>query len=116
VQHCHFYDKVSIWHQCRYTSWQTNNGATATITWGTRPAEGDYTVVVIGSPSPLAAIGTMVTTGYTLLTSHTGAAAANPSLAIYYKKQPATTDTTAAGVSGNSGDTDSSLIGFVKRR
>jgi len=92
-----------------------NNGADATITWSTRPSENDYTVVIIGSPSAAAAIGAMTTTGYTNLASHTGAAAANPSLAVFYKKQGAVTDTTAVGNSGNGGDTDSSLIGFVLR-
>lgn len=92
-----------------------NNGADATITWSTRPSTGDYTVVIIGSPAASAAIGTMTTTGYTNLASHTGAAAANPSLVVFYKKQPATTDITAVGASANSADTDSSLIGFVLR-
>ena len=94
-----------------------NNGGNATITWSTRPSENDYTFVVIGSPAATAAIGTISTTGYAVVTgaSHTGAAAANPSLAIFWKKQGAVTDTTVVGTSGNSSDTDSSLIGFVLR-
>ena len=93
-----------------------NSGADATITWSTRPSTGDYTVVVIGSPATTNAIGAMTTAGYNLLTgSHTGANNANPSLAIFWKKQGATTDTTAVGNSGNGADTDSSLIGFVLR-
>ena len=94
-----------------------NNGAAATITWSTTPSAGDYTVVINGSPADGAAIGTMTTTGYSLVTgaSHTGAAAANPSLAIFYKKQTATPDTTAVGTSGNGAGTDTTLIGFVLR-
>jgi len=92
-----------------------NSGADATITWSTRPTTGDYTVVVIGSPATTAAIGTMTTTGYNTLVSHAGANNSNPSLAVFWKKQGATTDTTAVGASGNGLDTDSSLIGFVLR-
>lgn len=94
-----------------------NNGGNATITWSTTPSTGDYTFVVIGSPSAGAAIGTISTTGYAAVTgaTHTGAAAANPSLAIFWKKQGASPDTTVVGTSGNGGDTDSSLIGFVLR-
>src|SRR4030043_2221 len=96
-----------------------NNGGNATITWDTspnQPLEGDYTVVVVGSPAALGAIGT-VTTGYTLLTgaSHAGAAAANPSLAIYYKKQTSTPDLTAVANAQNDNTVDTSAIGFVLR-
>ena len=95
----------------------TNNGGTVTLTFSTRPSEGDYTVAVIGSPAALGAIGTISTTGYAAVTggTHTGAAAANPSLAIFWKKQGSTTDTTVAGTSGNDSDTDSSMIAFVLR-
>lgn len=92
-----------------------NNGGTVTITFSTAPSAGDYTVAIIGSPAAGAAIGTISTSGYTLLTSHTGAAAANPSLAIWYKKQGASPDTTVAGTSGNGSTTDSSMIAFVLR-
>ena len=92
-----------------------NNGENATITWSTGPSEGDYTVVVIGSPATSAAKGTMVTTGYTELKSYVGANNTKPSLIVFYKKQGATTDTTAVGTSGNGADTDSSMIGFVLR-
>jgi hypothetical protein len=94
-----------------------NNGGTVTCTFSTTPSEGDYTVAVIGSPAATAAIGTISTSGYSLVTgaSHTGAAAANPSLAIWYKKQGASPDTTVAGTSGNGSDTDSSMIAFVLR-
>src|SRR4030043_190146 len=96
-----------------------NNGGNATITWDTspnQPLEGDYTVVVVGSPAALGAIGT-VTTGYTLLTgaSHAGAAAANPSLAIYWKKQTSTPDLTAVANAQNDNTVDTSAIGFVLR-
>jgi len=94
-----------------------NNGGNATITWSTTPSTGDYTIVVIGSPSAGATIGTISTTGYAAITgaTYTGAAAANPSLAIFWKKQGASPDTTVIGTSGNGVDTDSSLIGFVLR-
>jgi len=92
-----------------------NNGGNCTLTWDVRPSTGDYTVVVNGSPATLNAIGTMSTADYNLLASHQGANNANPSLAIYWKKQGATTDTTAIGASANGADTDSTLIGFVLR-
>jgi len=92
-----------------------NNGGDATITWSERPATGDYTVVVIGSPATSAAKGTMVTADYTELKSYVGANNTKPSLIVFYKKQGATTDTTAVGTSGNGSATDSSLIGFVLR-
>ena len=92
-----------------------NNGASLTLTWSTRPSTNDYTIVIIGSPSPLVAIGTISTTGYATIASHIGAAAANPSLAVFWKKQGAVTDTTVAGTSGNGAGTDTSMIGFVLR-
>ena len=93
----------------------TNNGGTVTLTFSTAPIAGDYTIAVIGSPSASAAIGTISTSGYAVISSHTGAAAANPSLAIFWKKQGSSPDSTVAGTSGNSSDTDSSMIGFVLR-
>lgn len=93
----------------------TNNGGTTTCTFSTTPSDGDYTVAIIGSPAASNAIGTISTAGYSLLTSHTGAAAANPSLAIWYKKQGATPDTDVQGTSGNGATTDSSMIAFVLR-
>jgi len=95
----------------------TNNGADVTLTWSTRPSEGDYTIVVIGSPAPSAAVGTVSTTGYDVVSgaTHAGAAAANPSLVIYWKKQGATTDTTVVANAANSNTVDTSAIGFVLR-
>jgi len=92
-----------------------NNGGTATVTWSTRPSTDDYTVVVVGSPAATPADCSMVTAGYTRLAYRTGAAAANPSLAVFYKKQGATTDTTGAAIADGAATTDTSIIGFVLR-
>ena len=93
----------------------TNNGGTTTCTFDTRPSEGDYTVVVMGNPSPSNALPVVETAGYTLLSSHAGAGSDNPSIGVWYKKQGATTDTSVSGNANNSNTVDTSMIAFVLR-
>jgi len=92
-----------------------NNGGAVTLTFSTTPSQNDYTVVVVGSPAETPADCSMTTTGYTRLAYHTGAAAANPSIALFYKKQGASPDATAVTVADGGSGTDTSAIGFVLR-
>lgn len=92
-----------------------NNGGTATITWSTRPSEGDVTYCIVGSPASTPQDCAMVTAGYTRIAYHTGAAEANPSIAIFRKVQGSTTDTTVAAVADSSARTDTVILGYCFR-
>ncbi|HLM84194.1 MAG TPA: hypothetical protein VK254_03220, partial [Candidatus Bathyarchaeia archaeon] len=92
-----------------------NNGANVTLTWSTRPSTGDVTVVIVGSPAATPAGCSVSTSDYQTAKTFTGSGNTQPTMAVFYKVQGATTDTNVVVKADGAATTDSTAIGYVLR-